>query len=80
MTFSAHLPQLAAAIARSSCAVVGCVLQAECEVVVSVFFNRGKIKGVWWLEDVIGELLMGTNYHQQLKGRYCTDYHMRLNP
>ena len=40
MTFSAHVPQLTAAIARSSCAVAGCVLQAECEVVVSVFFQQ----------------------------------------
>ena len=69
MTFSAHVPQLTAAIARSSCGGAGCVLQAECEVVVSVFFfNGGKIKGVWWLEDVIGESLIGTNYHHQFKG------------
>ena len=68
MTLFAHVPQLTAAIARSSCAVAGCVLQAECEVVVSVFFNRRKIKCVWWLVDVIGELLMGTNYRHQFKG------------
>ena len=30
MTFSAHVPQLTAAIARSSCAVACCALQAEC--------------------------------------------------
>ena len=51
MTFSAHVPQLTAAIARSSCAVAGCVLQAECEVVVSVFFStegRSNVCGGWW--------------------------------